>query len=60
MPCERTTTHRQGRIYPHQQEADFSGEFLGDNIVIDATFISNVQDTEDFKIDIKTKYLHYN
>ena len=57
---ERTTTHQQGRIHPHQRDADFSGEVLGDDIVLNKNFISNVQDTEDFKIDIKTKRLHRN
>ena len=59
MSSERTT-HRRGRTHPHQRDADFSGQLLGDDIELDETYISNVQETEDFKIDVLTKRSHRN
>ena len=55
-----TTTHRRGRIHPHQRNADFTGSLLGDNIELGESYVSNVQATEDFKVDIKTKRTHRN
>ena len=55
-----TTTHRQGRIHPHQRNADFSLSLLGDDIELGESYVSNVQATEDFKIDVKTKRSHRN
>ena len=55
-----TTTHQQGRIHPHQRNADFSSSLLGDDIELGKLYVSNVQATEDFKIDVKTKRTHRN
>ena len=55
-----TTTHQQGRIHPHQRNADFTGSLLGDEIELGDSYVSNVQATEDFKIDVKTKRTHHN
>ena len=55
-----TTNHRRGRIHPHQRNADLTGSLLGDNIALGEIYVSNVQSTEDFKIDIKTKRTHRN
>ena len=53
-----TTTHRQGRIHPHQRNADFNGLLLGDEIELGDTYVINVQAMEDFKIDANTKRTH--
>ena len=61
MSSQRSTmTHQQGRIHPHQRNADFTGSLLGDEIELGDTYISNVQATEDFKIEVKTKRNHCN
>ena len=49
-----------GRILPHQRDADFSGELLGDKIVIEETHVENVQSVEQFSIDVETKKNHRN
>ena len=59
MSCQQsTTTHRQGCIHPHQSNTDFTGSLLGDEIELGDTYVSNVQATEEFKIDAKTKRTH--
>ena len=53
-------SHRQGRIHPHQRNADFSGNILGENLERDGSYVSNVQETEQHSIDYKTKRAHRN
>ena len=55
-----TTNHRRGRIHLHQQNTDFTGLLLGDEIELGDSYVRNVQAIEDFKIDIKTKRTHRN
>ena len=49
-----------GRIFPHQQDADFTGEVLGDNIHLEENHIEQVQETKQFSLDIDTKKNHQN
>ena len=43
------------RIFPHQQDANFTGEVLGDNIDLKENHIDHVQKTEPFSLDIDMK-----
>ena len=49
-----------GRIYPHNRDANFSGAILGDSIVLDTIYVEGIQETEKFRIDVKTKRGHRN
>ena len=55
-----TSRTSRGRIQLHQRDADFTGDVLGDNIVIDETIVEEVQAVEQFSIDIATKKNHPN
>ena len=54
------STRGQGRIHPHQRNADFSGELLGEDIDHDERYVSNVHATEQHSINYKTKRAHRN
>jgi hypothetical protein len=49
-----------GRIHPHQRDANFSGNLLGDDIVLDESHVTSVQSTEQFMLDVDTKQNHRN
>ena len=49
-----------GHIHPHQRDANFSGNLLGDNIILDEAHMTNVQSTEQFTLDVDTKQNHQN
>ena len=49
-----------GRIHPHQRDANFSGNLLGDDIVLDESHVTSVQSTEQFTLDVDTKRNHQN
>lgn len=55
-----TRQHSGGRIHPHQRNANFDGELLGDNIVLEESHIEEVQAVEQFSIDTATKKNHRN
>ena len=55
-----TSRQRGGRVLPHQRNADFSGEVLGDNITIEETHVHNVQSVEQYSIDLESKNNHMN
>ena len=50
-----TRQHSGGRIHPHQRNANFDGELLGHNIVLDESHIEEVQAIEQFSINTATK-----
>ena len=54
------TSYQHGQIHSHQRDAYFTGELLGDNIVLDPAYVTSVQETEVHKIDVKTKLTHHN
>ena len=56
----RGSSHKTGRIHPHQRDADFSGAVLGDDIVLEDRYVTSVQDTEQYNICVKTKRTHRN
>ena len=55
-----TNRQRGGHILPHQRDADFSGELLGNEIKIEDTHVENVQSVDQFSIDVETKKNHRN
>ena len=40
------TSHRSGRIHPHQRDANLSSEILGDDIVLEEKYVISVHETE--------------
>ena len=54
------TAATRGRIFPHQRNANFSGEVLGENITIADEHVEGVQSIEQFSIDAGTKKNHRN
>ena len=54
------TAATRGRIFPHQRNANFSGEVLGENITIANEHAEEVQLIEQFSIDVGSKKKHRN
>ena len=55
-----SSTRGSGRIHPHQRDANFSDNLLGEDLVIPGDHVETVQATEKFSIDEKTKKNHHN
>ena len=50
----------QGRIHPHQRNANITGTILGDSILLDEHYIEGLQVVEAHGIEIKSKHNHHN
>ena len=57
-----TSTRRTGggRILPHQRDADFGGELLGENIELGESYTLATHNTEQFTILVGTKRKYRN
>ena len=51
---------RRGRIFPHQRDADFTGEVLGEDLTLEDNHVEQVQEVEQFSLDENTKKNHRN
>ena len=55
-----TRQYTGGQIHPHQCNADFDGELLGDNITLEESHIEEVQAVEQFSLNAETRKKHQN
>ena len=53
MPTTSCTS--RGRIQSHQRDTDFTGNVLGEDIFLDETIVGEVQEVEQFSINIAKK-----
>ena len=56
----RQRNQRSGRIFPHERDADFTGEVIGASLDLEESYVATVHATEKHTVVEETKRRHRN